>query len=408
MSVFNEGYNKSNNFFIKGFNNLIIDSKNNKFVDLTSSGGTSLLGHNNTILKRSLKKFVNSGFSNFALPNEHAKNFTKNIKKILPQFSKIIFCNSGAEANLKAIRIARAVTNKDKIVNITGSWHGSLDQFLLYKDKKGKIKKLSDGLEKNIEKKIIYAPYNDLNKIIKIIEKYKDKICCVMIEPIQGCLPSYNGIEYLKSLNNYCKKKNIILILDEIISGLRTNCTTVQNKYHLSSDISTFGKVFGNSLPIGFIGITKKIEKIILNQKRNIFFGGTFSGNSLSMYVSNEFLKYVIKNKGKLFENLESKSLKLYNGLNNYIKQNNLKVNVIRFESIFRIIFSKDIPKDRLQRDFLEKKNNSNRLKFINYLNKKKIIFPSNGIIFLNNSFSSKDIDNLVKKIGHALRKFFS
>ena len=105
MSVFNEGYNKSNNFFIKGFNNLIIDSKNNKFVDLTSSGGTSLLGHNNTILKRSLKKFVNSGFSNFALPNEHAKNFTKNIKKILPQFSKIIFCNSGAEANLKAIRI---------------------------------------------------------------------------------------------------------------------------------------------------------------------------------------------------------------------------------------------------------------------------------------------------------------
>ena len=408
MSIFNEGYNKSNNYFIKGFKNIIIDSKNNEFIDLTSSGGTSLLGHNNTILKKSLKRFVNSGFSNFALPNEHAKNFTKNIKKIIPQFSKIIFCNSGAEDNLKAIRIARAVTNKDKIINITGSWHGSLDQFLLYKDKKGKLNKLSDGLEKNIEKKIIYAPYNDFNKTKKIIDKYKDKICCVMIEPIQGCLPSYDGIKYLKLLNNYCKKKNIILILDEIISGLRTNCSSVQNEYNLSSDISTFGKVFGNSLPIGFIGITKKIENIILNRKRNIFFGGTFSGNSLSMYVSNEFLKFVIKNKNKIFKNLESKSLKLFNGLNRYIEKNNLKVNVIRFNSVLRIIFSKEIPKDRLQRDFLEKRNNSKRLKFINYLNKKKIIFPSNGIIFLSASFSSKDIDNLVEQIGYALRKFFS
>ena len=408
MSIFNEGYNKSNNYFIKGFKNIIIDSKNNEFIDLTSSGGTSLLGHNNTILKKSLKRFVNSGFSNFALPNEHAKNFTKNSKKIIPQFSKIIFCNSGAEANLKAIRIARAVTNKDKIINITGSWHGSLDQFLLYKDKKGKLNKLSDGLEKNIEKKIIYAPYNDFNKTKKIIDKYKDKICCVMIEPIQGCLPSYDGIKYLKLLNNYCKKKNIILILDEIISGLRTNCSSVQNEYNLSSDISTFGKVFGNSLPIGFIGITKKIENIILNRKRNIFFGGTFSGNSLSMYVSNEFLKFVIKNKNKIFKNLESKSLKLFNGLNRYIEKNNLKVNVIRFNSVLRIIFSKEIPKDRLQRDFLEKRNNSKRLKFINYLNKKKIIFPSNGIIFLSASFSSKDIDNLVEQIGYALRKFFS
>jgi glutamate-1-semialdehyde 2,1-aminomutase len=408
MSIFNEGYNKSNNYFIKGFKNIIIDSKNNEFIDLTSSGGTSLLGHNNTILKKSLKKFVNSGFSNFALPNEHAKNFTKNIKKIIPQFSKIIFCNSGAEANLKAIRIARAVTNKDKIINITGSWHGSLDQFLFYKDKKGKLNKLSDGLEKNIEKKIIYAPYNDFNKTKKIIDKYKDKICCVMIEPIQGCLPSYDGIKYLKLLNNYCKKKNIILILDEIISGLRTNCSSVQNEYNLSSDISTFGKVFGNSLPIGFIGITKKIENIILNRKRNIFFGGTFSGNSLSTYVSNEFLKFVIKNKNKIFKNLESKSLKLFNGLNRYIEKNNLKVNVIRFNSVLRIIFSKEIPKDRLQRDFLEKRNNSKRLKFINYLNKKKIIFPSNGIIFLSASFSSKDIDNLVEQIGYALRKFFS
>lgn len=408
MSVLNEGYNKSNNFFKKGYRNIIVDSKNNKFIDLTSSGGTSLLGHNNNILKKSIKNFIKNGFSNFALPNEHARNLTKNIKKILPQFSKIVFCNSGAEANLKAIRIARAITNKDKIINVTGSWHGSLDQFLFFKDRKGKIIKLSDGLEKNIEKKIIYAPYNNFIKTKKIINKFKKKICCVIIEPVQGCLPSYGSVEYLRLLSNYCKKEKIILILDEIISGLRTNGRSVQNIYKLHSDISTFGKVFGNSLPIGFIGITKKVEQKILKQKKNIFFGGTFSGNSLSTYVSNEFLKFILKNKKKIFKNLEGKSLKFYNGLNNYIKKNNLNVSVVRFESIVRIIFSKKIPKDRLQRDFLEKKNNSKRIGFINYLNKQKIIFPSNGIIFLNSSFSNKQTNNLIDIIGSGLRKFFS
>mgnify|MGYP001238048703 CR=1 FL=1 len=172
MSVYNEGYNKPNNFFIKGYKNIILDNYNNKFIDLTSSGGTSLLGHNNYILKKSISKFVNNKFSNFALPNEHARNLRKNIKKILPQFSKIIFCNSGAEANLKAIRIARAITGKDKIINITGSWHGSIDQFLFFKDSRGKTIKLSDGLEKDIEKKIIYAPYNNFEKTKKIIDKF--------------------------------------------------------------------------------------------------------------------------------------------------------------------------------------------------------------------------------------------
>jgi len=408
MGVYNEGYNKSNNFFVKGYKNVILDNNHNKFIDLTSSGGTLLLGHNNSVLKKSILNFVKNKFSNFALPNDHARNLTKNINKILPQFTQIIFCNSGAEANLKAIRIARAITGKDQIISITGSWHGSLDQFLFYKDSKGKKIKLSDGLEKNIEKKIIYAPYNNFEKTKKIINKFHDKICCIIIEPIQGCLPSYDNIKYLKLLSNYCKRKKIILILDEIISGLRTNCKSVQNIYNLHSDISTFGKAFGNSLPIGFIGITKKIEKKILKQKKNIYFGGTFSGNSLSMHVSNEFLKFVIKNKKKIFKDLEAKSLIFYNSLNNFIEKNKLNVSLVRFESVLRIIFSKKKPKDRLQRDFLEKNNNSKRLKFINFLKKKKIIFPSNGIIILNTSFSAREINNITEIIGFGLKKFFS
>jgi glutamate-1-semialdehyde 2,1-aminomutase len=407
MNILNEGYSNSKYFFKKGIRSSIFDDNNNKFLDLTSAGGTSLLGHNNKVFKESIKEFLNKNYSNFALPNQHAKNLSQNIKKIFPQFSKFIFCNSGADANIKAIRIARAVTKKDKIINISGSWHGSIDQFLFSKNKKGKIIKLSSGLEKNIQHKLIYAPYNNFYETKKVIEKNKNNICCVIIEPIQGCLPSDENINYLKLLSNYCSQEKIILILDEIITGLRTECSSVQNKYQLVSDISTFGKVFGNSLPIGFIGITKKIEKKINKNKLKIFFGGTFSANSLSMHVANSTLEYLIKNKKKIFKDLENKSTAFCSTLNNNIIEKRIKAKVIQFGSIIRIIFSKNIPKDKLQRDFFEKKNNQKRLKFINFLKIKKIYYPLNGIIFLNISFSSKELDYLIKMITKGLKKYF-
>ena len=407
MTVLNEGYKSNKFFFNRGYKSIVYDKKNNKYLDLTSAGGTSLLGHNNNIFKESLREFSKNNYSNFALPNEHAERFSKKIKKIFPQFSKFIFCNSGAEANLKAIRIARAVTKKDKIINISGSWHGSIDQFLFSKDIKGKKIKLSDGLEKDIEKKLIFAPYNNFKETKKILEKNKKNICCVMFEPIQGCLPTENNLSYIKKISEYCKKNKIILLLDEIITGLRTDCSSVQNKYKLHSDISTFGKAFGNSLPIGFIGISKKIETKISKAKLKIFFGGTFSGNSLSTFTSDKTLSYLIKNKKKIFENLENKSSKFCENINNEILKKDLNAKVIRFHSVIRIIFSKKDPKDRVQRDFLEKKNNSNRLKFIKFLKNKKIIFPSNGIIFLNNSISFKEIKYLSKTISNGLNTFF-
>ena len=207
MNILNEGYRNTKHLFIKGYGPKIFDENNKKFFDLTSAGGTSLLGHNNKIFRNSIKNFLKKKYSNFALPNGHAKNLSFNLRKIFPKFSKFIFCNSGAEANMKAIRIARAVTRRDKIINITGSWHGSIDQFLFSINNKGKKISLSSGLEKKIEDKIIYAPYNDLKKTKKIINKHKNQICCVIIEPIQGCLPSDENITYLLSLSEFCKKK---------------------------------------------------------------------------------------------------------------------------------------------------------------------------------------------------------
>ena len=127
-------------------------------------------------------------------------------------------------------------------------------------------------------------------------------------EPIQGCLPTDENLEYLKFLSSFCKKNKILLILDEIITGLRLKCSSVQKEFKLTSDISTYGKVLGGGLPIGVIAISKNVEKKINKLKKNIFFGGTFSANSLSMYVSNETLKFIRRNKFKIFKKLDDNS----------------------------------------------------------------------------------------------------
>jgi glutamate-1-semialdehyde 2,1-aminomutase len=196
-------------------------------------------------------------------------------------------------------------------------------------------------------------------------------------------------------------------MLDEIITGVRINCSNIQNIYKLKSDISTFGKVAGGGMPIGIIGISNKIEKKLSIKNKKVFFGGTFSGNSLSMFVGNKTIEHLIKNKKKIFLKINSNSNYFVNNLNKQIYENKIKARVINFHSIVRIIFSEKIPKDRVQRDFFEKKRNSNRTKFIKFLKKNKIIFPNNGIMFISHAMEKKHLQLIIKKIIIGLKKNF-
>ncbi len=407
MIILNEGYNSSKNLFKTGKGPHIKGTDNKKYLDLSCGSGTILLGHNNHVFRQSLKDFLKKDYSNFAQPNIHAHKFSNNLKKIFPNFSKFIFCNSGAEANLKALRIARAVTNKDVVANVTGSWHGSIDQFLFKSDKKGKPLPISNGLEKNLIKNILYLPYNNIEKTRKILKRHKKKISCIFFEPIQGCLPTGDNKLYIKFLSNFCKKNNILLMLDEIITGVRINYSSIQNIYKLKSDISTFGKVAGGGMPIGIIGISKKIEKKLALKSEKVFFGGTFSGNSLSMFIGNKMLEYLNKNKNKIFFKINSNSSFFVEYLNEQLLKNKIKARVINFHSIVRIIFSEKFPKDRVQRDFFEKKKNNNRIKFIKFLKKNGIIFPNNGIIFISYAMEKKHLRNIIQKITAGLKKYF-
>lgn len=403
--IMNEGYDKRDNLFSKGVGSHIY-IKNKKYLDLSFCAGTNLLGHNSPIFKKAVKQLVKDNVSNFAAKNIHAHEFSKTLKKRFPKYSKFIFCNSGTEAVFKSLRIARAITQKNLIISVSGSWHGSVNELLFTPNSKLQNVELSKGLEKQAKKNIKFIPYNDIELSKKILKKYEKKIMCVIIEPIQACLPVL-AKKYLKFLSDYCKRKNVILIFDEMITGLRFEGSSVQDNLKLNPSISTFGKCLGGGFPMGIIAIKKNISKEISKKDKKVFFGGTFSGNSLSTYVANKVVNFILKNKKNIFKDLNEKSNYFVNHLNNFFSENDYDAKCIRVASLIRIIFTKNNVINRTQRDFLEKKKSKKVSSFRNFLFSKNIYYPTNGIIFFSKATNYSEIDFLIKNIKLAFKKIF-
>ena len=404
--VFNEGYNNNPFIFDKGIGSKIY-IKNKEYIDLSFSAGSLLLGHQSKVFVDSLKQLIKKKISILASPNKQALEFSKVLKKILPNYSKFIFCSTGSEAVMKSIRISKAVTKKKLIICVTGSWHGSNDKTLFAANNKLKCYPISNGLSKYDQENIRFIPYKDIKTSKKILDKFKKDIACILIEPIQAGLPELDALDYLKFLNTYSKKNNKVLIFDEMITGLRTNCYSVQSVYKLRPNITTLGKCFGGGMPIGIIAINKNIEKKLKREKFKVFLGGTFSGNSISTFVGKQTVEFILKNKKKIFSQLEKNCIFFYNGLQNIIEKNKINVTFFNFHSMFRIVFSKNKVSNRIQRDFFEKKNIKKITLFRKFLLSKGIYYPSNGIIFLSYKTSINDIKQILNNFEIGLKKYF-
>lgn len=406
--ILNSGYN--NKFkFTKGLNQFLYVKKN-RFLDLSMCSGTMFLGHSSKIFQKAIIDQKARG-SSIGLPNQNAETFSKKLKKIFPQFSKFIISSTGAEANIRAIRIARAITKKDKIAMVSGSWHGSVDP-LLFDQKKDKKKylnvPLSSGLSDSEKKNIILVPYNDFGKTKKILNINKDKIALFIIEPIQQYLPMVFSETYVRDVFNFCKNNKILICFDEMITGLRIRDFSVQQRLKLKPDLSTFGKIIGGGLPISVIAISTKTVKKITKLKNNIFFGGTFSANQFSCKIGYETLDFILKNKKKIYDKVDYLSKYFEKQMNSFFQKNNFEMKLYNYFSISRIVFTKKFVKNRIERDFFEKKNQKKIKKFKKFVNSKGIIHPETGAYFISYCHNKNDIDKICKVFKKGIKKFFS
>ena len=329
--------------FIKEANGAyLIDEDDNKYIEYINSWGPMILGHSYPAVVDAIINKAKKGTS-FGAPTEIENNIAELVVKMVPNIEQIRFVNSGTEACMSAVRLARGYTKKEKIIKFSGCYHGHSDSFLIQAGS-GSVtygEPNSPGVTNGTAKDTLIAQYNNLKSVENIIKSNENEISCIILEPIagnMGCIPPMDG--FLKGLRNLCNKHNILLIFDEVMTGFRVAKGGAQELYGISADIVCFGKIIGGGLPVGAFASTNNIMSY-LSPNGPIYQAGTLSGNPLAMAAGFCMLN-AIDNDPKLYQRLDEKANYLDIGISEILKRKGVKFSTNRVGSMFSIHFIDD------------------------------------------------------------------
>jgi glutamate-1-semialdehyde 2,1-aminomutase len=369
----------------------LYDINNKKYIDFCMSWGAEILGHADKDVVKSIKNSLKNGI-NFGLTGKSEIELAEIIKNAFPSIELLRFVNSGTEAVMSAIRLARAFTKRDKIIKFDGCYHGHSDSLLVSAGSgvAGIVNAISKGIPSDIIKNTISLPFNNILEFKKIIKNEYKRIASVIIEPIPANMGVINPeIEFLYEIRKYTKRYGILLIFDEIITGFRFCFGGVQNIFDIKPDITCLGKIIGGGLPIGAFGGKKEVMDL-LAPAGSVYQAGTFSGNPVVMNAGIATLK-------KLFLHQ-----KMYEKLNNFIQFIAKEVKKLKniyfscYGSMFSIFFT-----DKRVMNFEEaKKCNLIRFKkWYKKLLKDGIFLPPSQFeaCFISMSHTEKDIECFIK-----------
>jgi len=364
----------------KAYKCYIENDKGIKFIDTTMGSGSQIIGHNNPLIKQ-ISKQIKKG-TIYTIPNIYIEPVNYYLKKYInPNLhDNYMFCSTGTEANMRAIRLARAYTGKNLVGRFHGGWHGGLDGFLEeHPDKKGVAKCINDLMK--------VLPYNN----DKYLEQINSDLAAVIIEPVQGSNPRNDIKPFLQKLRARCNETGTLLIFDEVMTGFRLSHKGSVGVFGVEPDIVTYGKVLGGGFPIGAVGAKSEIIKT-----KNVFYGGTFSANPLSMYAAKLILETIIDEKHIQYDKLNSVGKLFRDELNKFFVDEKKEMRVMGCGSINRIIFTDKFIRNRKERDELESQNQEC---FYNKLKKSGVFVNTNGIFHFSMSHKPVIVNSLIKKI---------
>ena len=327
-------------FIKKAKGSKIIDVDGNKYIDLVLSYGPMILGHRPKIIEKSILKALKNGYT-FGATSEGEIELAKIICDVFHSMDKIRFVNSGTEAVLSALRLARAFTNKNKIIKFSGCYHGHTDALLVAAGSGLATLSLpgSSGVPKEAVQNTLIAEYNDIEKVKNHIKKHDD-IAAVILEPITGnmgvIVPSP---EFISELRRITKEKGILIIVDEVMTGFRSKFGGAQDLIGLEADITCLGKVIGGGFPVGAYGARNEIMEMVA-PLGNMYQAGTLSGNPIAMASGIATLKQLKKQNP--FDNFNKVAKKIETILKDAAKENNVAIQVNRFGSMINPFFTKN------------------------------------------------------------------
>jgi glutamate-1-semialdehyde 2,1-aminomutase len=316
-----------------------IDEDDNEFIDFCCSWGPLILGHNNDEIREFVIETVAKGTS-FGTPTRLGNVIGKLILENNKYVEKIRFVSSGTEAVMSALRLARGVTGKSKIIKFDGCYHGHVDS-LLVKAGSGLATfgvSTSAGIPKEFAEATLVLPLNDREALEDCLAKFAHEVACIIIEPI----PANNGLllqdkAYLEFIREKCTEYGVLLIFDEVISGFRVGFEGAAGYYGIQPDIITYGKIIGGGMPVGAYGANKEIMAHIAPDG-NVYQAGTLSANPVAMSAGIAALRQLLA--PNFYENLAAKTEKFANQITAYCQEKGYEMTVPRVGSIFWIAFS--------------------------------------------------------------------
>ena len=333
-------------FIEKAFGSKIYDVDGNEFLDYIGSWGPHIFGHNSLFIKEALLKAIENGTS-FGAPTELEVKTAKLITELVPSVEMVRMVNSGTEATMSAVRVARGYTGKEKIIKFEGCYHGHADFFLI-KAGSGALTlgvPTSPGVTKGNAADTLIADFNNIESVKKIIRANKGEIAAVIIEAIVGNMGVVKADgKFIKELRTICDEEKIVFIIDEVMTGFRVAKGGAQEILKVKADLSTFGKIIGGGLPVGAFGGKKEIMEMVA-PSGPVYQAGTLSGNPLAMSAGYATLSY-IKDHPDLYNQLEEKSSYLENGIKENLKKLNKKLTLNRVGSMFTLFFTEEGVKD--------------------------------------------------------------
>lgn len=347
-------------FIKKAFGSKINDVDGNEYIDYVGSWGPLILGHAHCDVVQALKNALENGTS-FGAPTEIEIQLAKLVIQSVPSIETVRMVNSGTEATMSAIRLARGYTKRKKIIKFEGCYHGHVDSLLVKAGSGASTLGTPDspGITEDLAKLTITFCYNDIEKVEEYFQKEGDEIACVIVEPIAGnmgvILPEKG---FLEGLRRITKKYGTILIFDEVISGFRVALGGAQELYGILPDLTCLGKIIGGGLPVGAYG-GKKVIMDLISPVGPVYQAGTLSGNPLAMTAGVVTLDLLSQD--KFYENLEEKADYLCSGLKSIAKEKGISTCFTRVGSLFCTFFT-----DSEVKNYKDAKK-SNASQFIKY-----------------------------------------
>ncbi len=389
-------------FIQKAKGTRLYDADGNSYIDYVGSWGPLVMGHAHPQIVSALKKAASLGTS-YGAPNEQESVLASLIQKYYPSCEKIRLVNSGTEAVMGAIRLARAFTGRDKILKFEGCYHGHSDS-LLVKAGSGALTfgvPTSKGVPEEFAKLTLTAPYNDAEAVQKLFKANPKEIACIILEPVvgnSGCILPNPG--FLEALRELTQKEGTVLIFDEVMTGFRVALGGAQAHYKIKPDLTTLGKVIGGGLPVGAFGGRAEIMDL-LAPLGPVYQAGTLSGNPLAMVAGIETLKLITQKAN--FKKMEKATQTLAQGIQKIAKKLAIPLQVPYIGGMMGLFFSEN-PVQNL--DDAQKSDIPRFNRFFNSMLEQGIYLPPSAYEawFVSALHGEKDISKTLMAVEKALR----